>query len=436
MVLAWIVLFLLILVNAIYVAAEFATVSVRRSRIGQLAEDGNRLAKRLLPIIENPAALDRYIAACQIGITWSSLVVGAFSQATLAASYAYVLAGWRGLDYATAFSITSVIVLVLMTTLQVVLGELVPKSVALQYPSQVAVAMVVPMEVSLRLYSWFLKILNGSGLAILKLFGVSHATHQHVHSPEEIEFLMAESQRGGLIELDEHQRLRKALRLASRPVRQLMVPTRLMVSIPVDAPVETIRRVLAEHIYTRMPVHDKSPDDIVGILHTKDLIAELARTGVVPPVRSVMRPIVTVSEHASAGNLLDILRNRKAHQALVVGEFGVRGLVTFGDVLSELLGGISALGRVGQPPPARLDDNSFRVPGLMRVEDAAEWLGVTWRSEAVTLGGLLTRAFGYAPSAGERVTIQGVEFDIEQVAGPTISSVLARRLPPQPEVRA
>jgi putative hemolysin len=215
MLIAWTVITLLIAVTALYVAAEFAAVSVRKSQIAQRAENGNRLAGRLLLRIQTSAALDHYIAACQIGITWSSLVLGAYSQATLAGSYARILETWAGLDELTAFSWASIAVLFIITVLQMVLGELVPKSVALQFPTQTALATVVPMELSLRLYSWFLTALNGSGHAIIRLFGLSHASHEHVHSPEEIDFLIGESRKGGLLDLDEDERLRRALRLAS-----------------------------------------------------------------------------------------------------------------------------------------------------------------------------------------------------------------------------
>jgi len=428
MLLAWTVISLLILVTALYVAAEFATVSVRKSQIVQSAEQGNRLARRLLPRIETPATLDHYIAACQIGITWSSLVLGAYSQATLARPYAQLLEHWTGIDPLAAFSWSSMAVLFVITVMQMVLGELVPKSLALQYPTRTALATVVPMEISLRLYSWFLTFLNGSGHAILKLFGVSHAGHQHVHSPEEIEFLIGESRKGGALDLDEDQRLRRALRLASRPVRELMIPRRLMVAVDIDASPENIVRVLTEHNYTRVPVYERSPDNIVGILHTRDFVTAVARSRTVPSVRSLIRPIVSVAETASAGQLLNMLRTQRTHQALVVGELGVRGLVTFGDLLAELMGGITGRGRFGQPPPSRLPDGRVRLPGLMRIEDASEMLGVRLRTNSSTVAGLLLHSAGHLPKAGEKITVHDIEFEVERVDHQAITAVVARRL--------
>jgi putative hemolysin len=423
---AWTFIALLILVTALYVAAEFATVSVRKGQISQRAEEGNRLACRLLPRIENPSALDNYIAACQIGITWSSLVLGAYSQATLAVSYASLLERWTGMDAVSAFSWSSIGVLFVITVLQMVLSELVPKSIALQFPTQTALATVVPMEISLWLYSWFLKFLNGSGHALLKVFGITQAGHQHVHSPEEIEFLIGESRKGGLLDLHEDQRLRRALRLAARPVRELMIPRRLMVAIDVDSPTDVIVRRLTAHNYTRLPVYERSPDNIIGVLHSKDFVTAFARSATLPPIRSVIRPIVSVAESATAGQLLNMLRNQRAHQALVVSELGVRGLVAFGDLLAELLGQITGKGRFGQPAPARLPDGRFRLPGLMRVEDAAELLDVNLKVNAATIAGLVLHSAGHLPRRGEKFVVPGVEFEVEDVEHQAIRAVLAR----------
>src|SRR5262245_10742268 len=174
----------LILVNAIYVAAEFGAVSVRRSRIQQLAADGNPLAAWLLPIVESPAALDRYIAACQIGITLSSLVLGAYAQRTIAVGLAPYLASLGGLQDVTAQSTSAVVVLLTLTVAQVIFAELVPKSLALQFPTQSAMYTLIPMVPSLWIYQPFIRWLNGTGMFVLRLIGAPQQTHRHIHSPE------------------------------------------------------------------------------------------------------------------------------------------------------------------------------------------------------------------------------------------------------------
>lgn len=182
----WLVIASLILINALYVAAEFAAVGVRRGQVRQLVQEGHRLAKRLLPILNDASRLDTYIAACQIGITFSSLILGAYGQATLARDLAPVFQSWGNMQAVAAQSTSAGAVLIFLTALQVIFGELVPKSIALQYPLQLALYTFLPMRWSLMLYSWFIGILNGSGMFLLKLLGVSSSGHRHIHSPEEM----------------------------------------------------------------------------------------------------------------------------------------------------------------------------------------------------------------------------------------------------------
>src|SRR5688572_13647040 len=265
---------LLILANALYVAAEFGAVSVRKSKLQQLAEEGHRIAKRLLPIVEDPEELDRYIAASQIGITLASLILGAYGQAQLAPIVAPLFEGLGGMKAATAQSVSAAIMLVSLSVAQIILGEPVPKSLALQFPNQTTFATAIPVAWSLRIYRPFIWLLNGSGLAILKLFGVGHS-HRHVHSPEEIEMLIAESTEGGILEPEERKRLKKALELGARRARDVMVPAERMVSIDVDAPVEELFKLAAQSPFTRLPVRKGTIDSVVGIVHTKDVALRL-----------------------------------------------------------------------------------------------------------------------------------------------------------------
>ncbi|MBI2822684.1 MAG: HlyC/CorC family transporter [Acidobacteria bacterium] len=425
MLLVSLIVVLLVSINSFYVTAEFGAVSVRRSKVRQLADGGNRLASRLLPVVENPARLDHYIAACQIGITWSSLVLGAYSQAFVAPNFAAMMEAGLGSSRVTAESVASMGTLVLMTTFQVVFGELIPKSLALQYSTKAAFSTLYPMEASLVLYSWFLRILNGSGLVVLRLLGFSHVGHRHIHSPEEIELLIADSRKEGLLQPEEHERLHRALRLVSRPVRRLMVPRNLVVSIPLEAAPEELADMVRTSRYTRLAVREGAPDNIIGILHTKDVVTFIAEHGRLPTVRDVMRPLVTVPETLKGDRLLAVFREKKTHQAVVIDEHGaVVGLVTLGDLINELLGEISAEFRSGQPRPERLADGRIRLPGLIRVDEVERWIGVALESQAETLAGHILYVLGRIPKAGERVTIAGAEIEIERVVSNTIGSVL------------
>lgn len=337
----WAVILLLIAVNALYVAAEFAAVGVRHSRIRQRADEGNVLAIRLLSILSDPRKLDRYIAACQIGITISSLALGAYGQATLARSLAPVFERFGGLQDLAAQSTAAAAVLIVLTVLQMILGELVPKSLALQYPTQTALYTVLPMQWSLRALSWFIAALNGSGLAILKLIGVREAGHRHIHSPEEIELLIAESREGGLLEPAEHQRLSRALKLAVRPVKELMVPLQRVDAVEVSTPFDEVLRRVTDSPYTRLPVYRTSLNQIVGLIHTKDIVMRSLNGTGPGSVEHLMRPVLTVPSTMTADQLLGLMRERHRQQAIVIDERGSPiGLVTLHDVLKEVIGDV------------------------------------------------------------------------------------------------
>ena len=279
MLLAWIVIVALILLTGLYVAAEFAAVSARRSRLRRMAEDGNPLAARMLPVLEDPRELDRYIAASQVGITLSSLILGAYGQATLAPRLAPLLERFGTMQPATAESTAAAVVLLFLTTLAVIVGELVPKSLALQNPTATALFTVLPMQWSIRVFSWSIAFLNGSGVLLLKLMRVPTTGHRHVHSPEEIELLIAESRDGGLLEPQEQVRLHRALRLGLRTARQLMVPRARLVAVDEAMPFEEVLRVVAASPYSRMPVYRGSLDTVVGILHIKDVVTRFVQAG-------------------------------------------------------------------------------------------------------------------------------------------------------------
>lgn len=433
MLLAWTVIVLLILLTGLYVAAEFAAVSARRSRLRRLAEDGHSLAARLLPVLEDPRELDRYIAASQIGITLSSLLLGAYGQATLAPRLAPLLeTGW-GLVPDTAESTSAIIVLTSLTVLAVIIGELVPKSLALQNPTATALFTVLPMQWSLRAFAWSIAFLNGSGVLLLKLMRVPATGHRHVHSPEEIDLMIAESRDGGLLEPEEQVRLHRALRLGLRTARELMVPRPRLVGVNADMPFEEVLRVVAASPFSRLPIYKGSLDHVIGILHTKDVVTGYVRPGSLT-VASLLRPLVRVPETMPADRLLAFLRETRSHQALVVDATGaIAGLITLEDVVGELLGGVADEFKGAQLRAIRLSDARLRVPGQMRLDQAALLLGQEWPGTAETVGAHITDVLGRVPEPGETVTVGAVDAEIEAVDGSVITSVvLGRARSPQP----
>ena len=426
---AWFVIVILILLTGLYVAAEFAAVSARRSRLRRLAEDGNALAARLLPVLEDSQALDRYIAASQIGITLSSLILGAYGQATLAPRLAPLLDRF-GLQPTTAESTAAAVVLIFLTTLAVIVGELVPKSLALQNPTATALFTVLPMQWSIRVFSWSIAFLNGSGVLLLKLLRVPTTGHRHVHSPEELVLLIAESRDGGLLEPQEQVRLHRALRLGLRTARQLMVPRSRLAAVDEAMPFEEVLRLVAGSPYSRMPVYRGSLDTIIGIIHIKDVVTRFVQSGDLT-IASLLRPIVRVPDSMPADRLLAFLRERRSHQALVVdGSGAVAGLITLEDVLGELLGGVADEFKTEQLRPMRLSDGRLRLPGLMRLDQAATLVGEAWNGPpAETVGAWVVRSLQRVPEPGEEVVIDGTHVEIEGVEDGNVTSIIVGERP-------
>jgi putative hemolysin len=334
----WTVILVLILINALYVAAEFGAVGVRRSRIKQMSEDGNWLARALLPFINDPGNLDRYVAVSQIGITLSSLALGAYAQATLAVALAPRLASWFSLESTAATSWAAVAVLVGLTAVQVVISELIPKSLALQFPTQVALATVLPMRWSLAAFRPFISLLNGSATGTLRLFGVEASPHRHIHSPDEIELLIVESRDGGLLEPDEHKRLRRALRLGLKTAADFMVPLSKMTMVRAGTPWTDVVRLVTTSPFSRIPVYRDTPQNIIGTLRVKDLVYYYVASGAAARLEHLARPIVRVPADLPADRVIALLRERRVHQAVVTdGSGAVVGLITIQDVIGAVL---------------------------------------------------------------------------------------------------
>jgi CBS domain containing-hemolysin-like protein len=340
----WIGIGLLVLANALYVAAEFGAVGVRRNRVRRMSDDGHALARRLLPFVDDSVALDRYVGASQIGITISSLMLGALAQATLAVALVPVLGQAFALTPVVAQSTAILVVLVTLTAVQVILGELVPKALALQYPTETALATVLPMQWSLTLFRPVIFLLNGTANLVLRvvLRGSGGHRHHHLHSPEEIDLLIAESRDGGLLEPEEQQRLRRALRLGLRKARDLMVPRDQLTMLDIDASWDDVVRTVASSPFSRLPVYRGSPDRIVGTLRVKDLLERYVVEGPVPLDR-LIRPVVLMAEDLPADRVVGVLREHRVHQAVVTSADGRQlGMLTIQDVLNELVGVRSA----------------------------------------------------------------------------------------------
>ena len=418
----------LILINAVYVAAEFAIVGVRRSRVRQLAREGSRLARWLLPAIESPVDLDRYIAASQIGITLSGLLLGAFAQSSIAPLLAPHVGAATGLSSAAAAATTAAAVLVLLTGAQTIFAELVPKALALQFPTQAAFYTFIPLAASRWAYRPFITVLNGTARLLLRAIGARHLPSRHVHSPQEIALLVADSRDGGLLEADEYRRLQRALRLTQKTARHLMVPRPQIERVDIDTPPATLLTRVAISPYSRLPVYKGTVDNVVGIVRTKDVVAWLVNEGSATTIGPLVRPIATVPEGMTVDGLLGVFREQRTHVALVVDEHGgTEGLVTLDDVLMELLGEVGDEFKAADPTAEELGDGRWRLPGALSATDASALLGTTWDTDATTVGGLVTAALGHLPGVGDQLDFAGFEWVVERMSGRAVDSVVATR---------
>ncbi|MBK1717725.1 hemolysin family protein [Thiocystis violacea] len=424
----------LILVNALYVAAEFAIVGVRATRVEQLAARGHRLAIAVLPILHDAARLDRYIAACQIGITVSSLVLGAFGQATIGLALGAFLVAHTGFEPLGAYSLSALITLVALTATQVVFGELIPKTVALQYPIGTVLATYPPMRWSLILFAPFISLLNGSGNLVLRQFGVTaEGSHRHVHAPDEIDLLIRESREGGLLEGKDSERLREALQLGQHRVRQLMVPRRQIVGLDLNAPMDRLLAEIDASPFTRLLVYQDDIDDVRGYLHVKDVAVAIAAGDALQSLQPLVRPLLALPSSLTIDRALSQLRDRRARIALLVNEYGdVDGLISLEDIIRKLLGELSdEFKSNAEQTPVALPDGRWRLPGRLPLDAASAWAqtlgGPAWApSRAETLAGWLLEQLDAIPEGGCSLRAAGLLFEIERLDGAAIDSVLAR----------
>jgi CBS domain containing-hemolysin-like protein len=422
---------LMIGLTTLYVAAEFAVVSSRRARISQQAAEGNRLARLLMPIMDDAHLLDNYVAACQLGITASSLVLGFYAQSDIATVLTPYLSSMGGLQGVAAQSTAATIVLIVLTILQVLLGELVPKSVALRYPERLALLTVVPMRWSMLLFRPAIALFNGAGTLILRLLGVPPAGHQaHIHSPEELILLIGESAKGGLLEADERQLLDNAFRVGGLTAAQVMVPRTRMAAAPVTSSLQELLSLMTNTGYTRIPLYEKSIDDILGIVHLKDLF-QLYTNGR-DDVISVLRTVPFVPESKPAVEVWNQLRLEHSYVAIVFDEFGgTAGMITIEDLLEEIFGEFQDESDQEVPLVATGPDGIVRLHGEFLIADLNQRFGLNLPTEAAhTVGGLIMGALGRTPRVGDSVVIDGAQLRVERVGGLAIREV-SITLPPE-----
>jgi putative hemolysin len=427
---------LLIFVNALYVAGEFSSVSARKTRIIQMAQEGSRLARLLLPVLEDDQKLDNYIAASQVGITLSSIVLGIYGEQQIAPLVEPLIArlplGGEAGGAMAAAGIAATLVLILLTTLQVILGELVPKSIAVQYPERLALATALPMKWSAEyILRPLIALLNGSGTLLLRLMGAQRGReHAHVHSPEEIIILVRESHRGGLIDADQRQFLQRVFRTGETRAGEVAVPRHRMVAASVDQPLGEVLQMAADSAFTRIPLYEGGVDNITGFVHLRDLFG-LYRRDPGADLRSIQRPVPFVPETLTIAEVWERLDEADSYLAIVFDEYGgTAGLVTREDLVEELFGELQDEFDRERAMITPAGEGRLVVRGDMLINTLNDLLDIDLPHEVShTVGGLLMEELGRVPQVGDAVTLEDIQLRAEAVAHNSVTSVRVT-LPP------
>jgi CBS domain containing-hemolysin-like protein len=409
---------LLVLANAFFVAAEFALVASRRTRIEAMIRRGDAKAKRVRSII---LALDRYISGTQLGITLTSLGLGWVGEPAIARTLegAFTLLPAPAALLLT-HGIASAVAFAIITFLHIVLGELTPRAYALLYPEETSRWLAAPLIAFTVATNPFIWLLKTSANLVLRLFGLQAPTEmEHLHSPEELRMLVEQSHKAGKLDRDDARLLTGVFEFSEKNAREVMTPRTEIVAIPVDAGLEDAADRIAAAGRSRYPVFKASLDEITGIVHAKDVLAALRHSAPAADIAPLVRPAHFVPASREVEDVLADMKLLKVHMAIVLDEFGgTAGLVTMEDLLEEIVGQIEdehdRPGRASRATPAA----AALCAGSEALEEVNLRLGLGLASrDYTTLGGYLFGALGRLPKVGDRVAVKGGTFEITAMEG-------------------
>jgi putative hemolysin len=413
----------LILLNAYFVAAEYGLVTARRTRIQELAQKGDRRARAVLRIVADPP---RFIAAMQLGVTATSLAIGALGEQVLARVFDPIFASF--LAFTLAFLI--------ITFLHVVVGELVPKGVALEYSERTALAVSTPVRGFFVVFKPLIWVLQRSSEAILKALGLRPPGGEvDVYSEAELKMLLSRSTEEGELEQQEQEMLYKVFDFADKEVSAVMVPRPEVVALSIDLPPEEALAAVIESPYTRYPVYREALDKMVGILHVRDLFSALVDRGIAGvQLEQLLRPAYIVPETKDLAALLAEFRKANQHMAIVVDEYGdLEGIVTLEDLLEEIVGEIEDEFDLPDESIEHLDNGCLRIHGTFPIDDFNEQFNRSLPIEDYhTIGGFVFGLLGRAPEPGDEVKADGTRFKVLEVEGSRIERLEVELLPQEP----
>lgn len=421
------IIVLLMILNGLFAMSEMAVVSSRKSRLKQWANEGNFRARIALDMAQSPS---RFLSTIQVGITLIGIFAGAFGGTTVARSLEIHL---RGIPYLKGYSeaVSLGAVVLGLTYLTIVLGELVPKRLALNNPERIASAIAVPLRLVSTITHPMVQVLTISSEWVLKLLNRQPSSEPPI-TEEEIKILIEQGVQHGVFAETEKDLVKSVFRLADREVGVLMTPRLDIVWLDVDASFEENRKKIMENPYTRFPVAQGGLDNILGVVRAKDLLVQ-GLSGRMLNLKEKMNPPLFVPENAPALHLLEVFKKFRPHLALVVDEYGgIQGLVTLNDLLESIVGEISSQYQTTEPQALRREDGSWLVDGMMPVDEFREILGLGRLPDErsghfQTLGGFVMMQMGRVPQPTEHFHWGGWRFEVVDMDGKRVDKVLITR---------
>lgn len=408
------IVLLLVLLNGYFVASEFALVAVRKTRIDELVKKGSKPAILVQKALLD---LDTVISATQLGITLASLALGWIGEPAIA-HFLQPYLGFLPHDAAllSAHSISILLAFSAITFLHIVLGELAPKTIALQKPEVTSLLIIAPLSLFTKVFHPFIWLLNMSGNLVLRLFGFTASGHQLVHSEQELKMLLAQSTAGGVIEQNEAEMVYSVFRLGDIAVKQIMIPRTEIIAFNVSITFAEIVKKVARHPYSRYPVYEHSIDTIIGFVHIKDIYKYVLKEGETKRLSetSIVRHIISVPERKRIDDVLLDMRKKHIHIAVVLDEFGgTAGIVTLEDIIESLVGEIQDEFDLPQQEIQKQKDGSYLVNGLTAIEKVQKRFNLPIQGQGyTTIGGLVFGLLGHEPQTGDKVQIGNVSFEV------------------------
>ncbi len=425
----FILVILLLFTNGFFVASEFALVSVRHTRLAQLSNEGNTNAKIALQAVHH---IDRYIAATQLGITIASIGLGWVGEAALVKLILPIFnfIPWIDAQLATAHTISVFIAFSVITLMHVVIGELMPKSIALEFPEKTALIVARPMHFAAVVFKPMIFVLNGFGNFLLRLINIHPGEHHLAHSTEELNMLIDASYNEGVINETEKDMLQNVFKFSDLSAKQVMVPRPDITCIPVDITIDELNKITCESQYTRYPVYENDLDNIIGILHIKDIYAS-SLCGEFDITKLIRKPMM-VPETVSIDRLVLDFKKKQSQMAIVIDEFGgTAGLITLEDVLEEIFGEVQdEFDSDEEEDLIKISENCYEVNAMMRTDELSEFFNVKIEDEDVdTIGGFVVKQLGRLAEINDTVVYENLEFVVKEISKTRITKLRINIIP-------